>query len=241
MTEPCTCWRQHSQQFAKGETPPQTVESLQAAWDRDQELLAEQRREIARLRVSQNDLRQKLEATKAQRVEQEPAACLIGIRGSAYDTPDVKRAYTYSDQPGNEKAYRLGIAMRKCTGAGGSGDEIDYGLRLLKHLSDEGFGVFDLGAEYTTPPTPRRFRTRRTVMSELTMEFARRDDCLDRMVPSDLRRLIGERDDLAAENQRLREALRTVVGLMHHKATTPLERESIRISEAALAGSQEGE
>jgi hypothetical protein len=46
---------------------------------------------------------------------------------------------------------------------------------------------------------------------------------------------------LAAECERLREALRTVVGLMHHKATTPLERESIRISEAALAGSKEGE
>lgn len=39
------------------------------------------------------------------------------------------------------------------------------------------------------------------------------------------------------------EALRTVVGALHHKATTPLERESIRIAEAALAAQQgkEGE
>lgn len=36
-------------------------------------------------------------------------------------------------------------------------------------------------------------------MSNITMEFARRDDCLDRMVPSDLRLLIGERDRLREE------------------------------------------
>lgn len=31
---------------------------------------------------------------------------------------------------------------------------------------------------------------------KFTQDFARRDDCLDKMVPSDLRLLIGERDDL---------------------------------------------
>lgn len=36
-------------------------------------------------------------------------------------------------------------------------------------------------------------------MSDITMEFARRDDCLDRMVPSDLRQLISERDQLLAQ------------------------------------------
>ncbi|HBT58897.1 MAG TPA: hypothetical protein DEA92_17470 [Pseudomonas sp.] len=35
-------------------------------------------------------------------------------------------------------------------------------------------------------------------------------------------------------------ALRTVVGMLHHKATTPLERESIKIAEAAIAAHQSG-
>lgn len=30
----------------------------------------------------------------------------------------------------------------------------------------------------------------------VTMEFARQDDCLDKMVPSDLRVLVGQRDRL---------------------------------------------
>ncbi|NTT99385.1 hypothetical protein [Pseudomonas aeruginosa] len=43
-------------------------------------------------------------------------------------------------------------------------------------------------------------------MSEkINMEFARRDDCLERMVPSDLRLLISERDKAEAEAQALRE------------------------------------
>ena len=33
----------------------------------------------------------------------------------------------------------------------------------------------------------------------ISMEFARRDDCLDNMVPSDLRLLVGERDKLKAQ------------------------------------------
>ena len=36
-------------------------------------------------------------------------------------------------------------------------------------------------------------------------------------------------------------ALRTVVGMLHHKATTPLERESIKIAEAAIAAHQQRE
>ncbi len=43
-------------------------------------------------------------------------------------------------------------------------------------------------------------------MSEkIDMEFARRDDCLERMVPSDLRLLIGERDKAETEALALRE------------------------------------
>jgi hypothetical protein len=33
---------------------------------------------------------------------------------------------------------------------------------------------------------------------EITMEFARQDDCLDKMAPSDLRLVVGERDRLRA-------------------------------------------
>ncbi|MBU0538886.1 MAG: hypothetical protein KKF24_13395 [Gammaproteobacteria bacterium] len=33
-------------------------------------------------------------------------------------------------------------------------------------------------------------------MSEITFEFATQDDCLDRMVPSELRQLVAERDQL---------------------------------------------
>ena len=39
----------------------------------------------------------------------------------------------------------------------------------------------------------------------ITIEFARRDDCLDKMVPSDLRVLVSERDALQAENKALQE------------------------------------
>ena len=43
-------------------------------------------------------------------------------------------------------------------------------------------------------------------MNEITFEFACRDDCLDKMVPSDLRQLVAERDSLRArlaENEAL--------------------------------------
>lgn len=53
-----TGWREHSKNFAKGETPPQTIESLQAAWDRDQELIDDMRMEISRLKEKVNQLRQ---------------------------------------------------------------------------------------------------------------------------------------------------------------------------------------
>ena len=61
------CWRAHSAQFAKGVTPPQTIESLQAAWERDQELIDDQRREISRLKETVNQLRQKLDSMKGNK------------------------------------------------------------------------------------------------------------------------------------------------------------------------------
>ena len=42
---------------------------------------------------------------------------------------------------------------------------------------------------------------------EITYDFACRDDCLDTMVPSDLRKLVSERDAAKDEIARLREAL----------------------------------
>ena len=53
-------WRDHSVNYAKGEKCPQTIETLQAAWDRDQELMLDQKTEISRLKEKINQLRQKL-------------------------------------------------------------------------------------------------------------------------------------------------------------------------------------
>ena len=52
------CWREHSKSYPKGVTPPKTLESLQAAWDRDQELIFDQKDEIARLKVKLNKYQQ---------------------------------------------------------------------------------------------------------------------------------------------------------------------------------------
>lgn len=84
-------------------------------------------------------------------VQAEPVACLVGIKGSAFDLPTTKRAYTYAEQPGNVIASRLGSA---CDAAAlqSAGDSIDRGLGLLQELQKVGFGVFDLGAEYAAPP-----------------------------------------------------------------------------------------
>lgn len=80
----------------------------------------------------------------------EPVVCLMGGFGTAFDTPKTKRAYTYDKQPVNGPAWKLGEACTKAH-RGQAGDYIDRGLLLLKALKDEGFGVFDLGAEYPDP------------------------------------------------------------------------------------------
>ena len=82
----------------------------------------------------------------------EPEACIVGIKGSAYDPIDTKRAYTYANQPGNVVAYKLGRASSSAS-LQRAGDFIDSGLILLKELQVEGYGVFDIGAEYTAPPS----------------------------------------------------------------------------------------
>jgi hypothetical protein len=80
--------------------------------------------------------------------EQTPVACLVGIKGSAFDLPATKRAYTYAEQPDNVIAYKLGKACESATQQR-AGDGIDRGLALLQEFQKEGFGVFDIGAEYT--------------------------------------------------------------------------------------------
>jgi hypothetical protein len=65
----------------------------------------------------------------------------LGMTGQAFDPPNTCRAYTYTDQPGNVVAYRLGqAAMNSKPG----GDCIDHGLSLLQQLEKQGFGVFEL-------------------------------------------------------------------------------------------------
>ena len=51
-------WRAHSVNYAKGEKCPETIETLQAAWDRDQELINDMRHEIARHKTRINRLEQ---------------------------------------------------------------------------------------------------------------------------------------------------------------------------------------
>ena len=87
----------------------------------------------------------------ATKMVQEPVACLIGTKGSAFDSPTTKRAYTYAEQPGNVVASRLGLACNAAASQS-AGDSIDRGLGLLQELQRQGFGVFDLGAEYAAPP-----------------------------------------------------------------------------------------
>lgn len=68
-------------------------------------------------------------------------------------------------------------------------------------------------------------------MNKITMEFARQDDCLDRMVPSDLRLLTGERDALAAQVEALQSEIVGLVSTVFKtskaliEATETIERE----------------
>lgn len=77
----------------------------------------------------------------------------LGIMGAAFDPPSLRRAYTYSDQPNNTTAWKLGrVACKYRSG----GDFIDYGLQLLQQLQYEGFGVFEIDESDPTPqPTTK--------------------------------------------------------------------------------------
>ncbi|MEC6481901.1 hypothetical protein VXS82_00935 [Pseudomonas aeruginosa] len=60
-------WRNHSVNYARAEKCPQTLETAQAAWDRDQELIEEQRQQLARDSQTINQLRQKLQSAEVDR------------------------------------------------------------------------------------------------------------------------------------------------------------------------------
>ncbi|HHO8207058.1 TPA: hypothetical protein ACRXUP_001507, partial [Pseudomonas aeruginosa] len=60
-------WRNHSVNYARAEKCPQTLETAQAAWDRDQELIEEQRQQISRNSQMINHLRQKLQSAEVDR------------------------------------------------------------------------------------------------------------------------------------------------------------------------------
>jgi hypothetical protein len=56
---PSPDWREHSRHIAKGEQCPETLDTLQAAWARDQELIDDMRHEIARHKTRINRLEQR--------------------------------------------------------------------------------------------------------------------------------------------------------------------------------------
>ena len=51
-------------------------------------------------------------------------------------------------------------------------------------------------------------------MERITFEFATKDDCLDKMVPSDLRVLIGQRDRAEATIEQQAEDIESLKGLL---------------------------
>ncbi len=53
---------------------------------------------------------------------------------------------TYHNQPGNEEAWRLGLAADLAHQARG-GDLIDFGLSLLQQLEAKGYGIVRLADE----------------------------------------------------------------------------------------------
>lgn len=79
-------------------------------------------------------------------LKKEPAVLTLGIRGRAYDTPEMRRAYTYEHQPMNVEATLLGEACNSAAKLT-AGDNIDRGLGLLKELQVRGFGVFEIGGQ----------------------------------------------------------------------------------------------
>ena len=104
----------------------------------------------ARATESNQDLVNQLRAAAEQQAHPpgKQAKVILGTWGRAFDAPTTRRAYTYKEQPLNVEAWRLGEAMQAAAQLP-AGDNIDAGLGLLKELQAAGFGVFEIGAEYT--------------------------------------------------------------------------------------------
>lgn len=109
----------------------------------------------------------------------------IGARGSAFDPPNTKRAFTYDKQPGNVLASSLGHACYRASQAS-AGDSIDRGLGLLKALQEDGFGVFMIGEVVTDHAA---------TVAELRAEVERRKDALAAM--SQFAKVAEQRADAA--------------------------------------------
>lgn len=79
--------------------------------------------------------------------------CKLGRLGAAYDPAGTHYAYTYSDQPDDVGAMKLGraAATNAVKSLKSSGDGIDMGLHLLQALQDEGFGVFHIDSGTSVP------------------------------------------------------------------------------------------
>jgi len=56
-------------------------------------------------------------------------------------------------------------------------------------------------------------------MDKITFEFATRDDCLDKMVPSDLRILVSERDAMQDRSVVLQDEIKRLWGLLDDIST----------------------
>lgn len=96
--------------------------------------------------------REEYDALRARVAELESIAlsiqfCKLGRLGAAYDGPQTRYAYTYTDQPDNVGAMKLGRAAA-INATRNHGDEIDRGLHLLLQLQAEGFGVFQIAADH---------------------------------------------------------------------------------------------
>ncbi len=108
--------------------------------------LVNELRGIANEYAGTEQLRGRISECVNSAVAKEVPVYEIGMRGEAYDQPGTARAYTYSKQPGNVIAWKLGRAARAAVLDPG-GDNIDQGLSLLHALEGEGFGVFGVRHE----------------------------------------------------------------------------------------------
>ncbi|WP_165669757.1 hypothetical protein [Metapseudomonas otitidis] len=111
--------------------------------------------------------------------------CKLGRFGAAYDPTGTHYAYTYTDQPDNVAAMKLGRAAA-ANATKSHGDEIDRGLHLLRMLQAEGFGVFDI--DTNTPPASEQQHDGRMPSDSRNRMWELIDAALTSSVPDALKR-----------------------------------------------------